>query len=225
MIKRVRQNKIPLQGNVYPVPSLLYLEDDVNRLNFLSGQPLGGSSPASGIVDIFLDRRLLQDDSRGLGQGVTDNVRTKEVFKIILESKPREPLKPSLIVNDELVELLHAPFLMLSPESTPRPRVELLAKSLPCGYHLLNMRTSETLSLFHLIIHRKSISCDTLCVNESPLFKLADLLGENVVDKLQNTFTQTSLSLMHELKSNISLQSPLTLDEIDFGTYAIKLKN
>lgn len=224
MIKRVKNTKIPVQGNVYPVPSLMYIEDDVTRLNLLSGQPLGGTSLKSGVMDIFLDRRLLQDDSRGLGQGVTDNRRTKEVFKIVFETKPNEPLKPSLKVNDELLELLHPPFLMFSPESTPRPRVDLMTKSLPCGYHLLNVRASDTLALFHLTVHRMAISCDTLCVNGGAPFKLSELFSEHVLEKLQATFAQTSLSLMYELKKNLSLQTPLALEEIDFGTYAMKLR-
>lgn len=31
MIKRIKLDKIPLQGNYYPIPSMAYIQDDSNR--------------------------------------------------------------------------------------------------------------------------------------------------------------------------------------------------
>ena len=80
MIKRKRYGKLPLQANFYPVASMGYIQDTTSRLSLISGQPLGGTSAASGQIEIMLDRRLMQDDNRGLFQGVQDNKVTPHHF-------------------------------------------------------------------------------------------------------------------------------------------------
>lgn len=55
-------------------------------MTILTAQPLGGSSLSSGAVEVMQDRRLLLDDERGLGQGVTDNQPTLHIFRLLLEN-------------------------------------------------------------------------------------------------------------------------------------------
>ncbi|XP_055587515.1 alpha-mannosidase 2 [Uranotaenia lowii] len=87
IIKRKRFAKLPIQGNYYPVPSAMYIQDESLRLTILSGQPLGGSSLKSGQMEIMQDRRLTQDDDRGLGEGVLDNRPVLHLFRLVLESR------------------------------------------------------------------------------------------------------------------------------------------
>ena len=50
--------------------------------------------PRLGQIEVVLDRRLFQDDNRGLGQGVTDNKVTPSNFLLVLEkfAKTRIPV-------------------------------------------------------------------------------------------------------------------------------------
>lgn len=88
MTKRVaRLEKLPVQANFFPMPSTACLQDKKTRFTILSGQPLGVASLAQGQLQIILDRRLAQDDNRGLDQAVQDNKpETSSQFKLILES-------------------------------------------------------------------------------------------------------------------------------------------
>lgn len=86
-IKRKRFQKLPIQANYYPMPTSIYIEDKTSRLSVLTSSPLGCSSLQDGQVEIMLDRRLNQDDNRGLGQGVLDNHPTKHIFRVLLEKK------------------------------------------------------------------------------------------------------------------------------------------
>lgn len=87
IIKRKRLRKLPLQANYYPVPAVMFIQDDSSRLTLFTAQPLGGSSLNSGEIEIMQDRRLMQDDERGLGQGVLDNQPVQHIFKLLVENR------------------------------------------------------------------------------------------------------------------------------------------
>lgn len=88
-MKRERFSKIPLQANYYPIPTGIFIEDENMRFSVLTAQPLGGASLDNGMIEIMQDRRLNQDDERGLGQGVLDNRLTQNIFRIVVESRER----------------------------------------------------------------------------------------------------------------------------------------
>ncbi|XP_015768744.1 PREDICTED: alpha-mannosidase 2-like [Acropora digitifera] len=85
MQKRKTLDKIPIQANFYPLPSMAFLQDKSTRLTLLSSQPNGVASLHQGEFQVVLDRRLYQDDNRGLGQGVTDNKETLANFRLLVE--------------------------------------------------------------------------------------------------------------------------------------------
>lgn len=95
-------------------------------------------------AQIMQDRRVVQDDNRGLGQGVTDNLLTNHLFTLVLEKKREScphPTPPSdhpaglLSLAGHLVleELLH-PIIAIHPRSSVT--FELNASFSPLGDNL-----------------------------------------------------------------------------------------
>lgn len=76
---------LPIQSQVFPMPTLASIEDANMRMTILSEHAQGTASLADGSIDVWLDRRLAQDDERGLFQGVTDNVPTRTRLRLLLE--------------------------------------------------------------------------------------------------------------------------------------------
>ncbi|XP_076823003.1 alpha-mannosidase 2x-like [Clavelina lepadiformis] len=179
MQKRTYYEKLPLQANFYPMPTTVYIQDREKRLSLLTAQPLGVGSLREGEMDVILDRRLMQDDNRGLGQPVKDNVLTPESFVILIEKWDQAATDkstskfgyPSLAAHNILWEMLH-PVRSFSVQQTlgdagpMKPRFQPLKdRSWPCDLHLLNLRaihsktgkfpTDETA----LLLHRVGYEC------------------------------------------------------------------
>uniref|UniRef100_A0A8B9KPQ1 Alpha-mannosidase n=1 Tax=Astyanax mexicanus TaxID=7994 RepID=A0A8B9KPQ1_ASTMX len=148
--------KLPLQANFYPMPTMAYIQDSQYRLTLHTAQALGVTSLASGQLEVMLDRRLMQDDNRGLGQGVKDNKRTANRFRLLLErrtsssrvSEIRGPVSfPSLlshmtssILNHEVLAL---PVIPKKRGVPPLRTFAPLANALPCDFRLLNLRSIQ----------------------------------------------------------------------------------
>jgi len=77
---------LPIQSQVFPMPTLASIEDSTHRFTILSEHAQGTASLQDGSIDVWLDRRLEQDDARGLGHGVKDNVPTRTRLRVVLES-------------------------------------------------------------------------------------------------------------------------------------------
>ncbi|KMT06844.1 hypothetical protein BVRB_6g151860 [Beta vulgaris subsp. vulgaris] len=81
-IKRIRDNRAdwelkvsqPIAGNYYPINLGIYMEDGNNELSVLVDRAVGGSSIMDGQIELMLHRRLLHDDSRGVGEVLNETV-------------------------------------------------------------------------------------------------------------------------------------------------------
>ncbi|KAM4868807.1 alpha-mannosidase 2 [Urocitellus parryii] len=241
---RMTLSKLPLQANVYPMTTMAYIQDAKNRLTLLSAQSSGVSSLKSGDIEVIMDRRLMQDDNRGLGQGVTDNKITANLFRILLEERSgvdmeeekKSPVSfPSLLSHITSSFLNHPVFLMTAKvklSSELLSEFSPLVSSLPCDIHLVNLRTIQAKegkgysSDAALILHRKGFGCQFSTSGMGLLCSTTQ--GKISVYKLFDMFTiedfvPSSLSLMHTppVAQNISV---IYLSPMEISTFRIRLR-
>ncbi|XP_051978697.1 alpha-mannosidase 2-like [Xyrauchen texanus] len=237
--------KLPLQANFYPMTSMAYLQDSSARLSLLTAQSLGAASLKSGQLEVILDRRLNQDDNRGLGQGVLDNKLTANSFRLLLEKRSSveeghneetAPYSyPSILshmsymyLNHPLVSMatsLDSAALSLTPYNP-------LRTSFPCDIHLVNLRAIQSKEEgggpseeAALILHRKGFDCGfsnrntgLLCTTTRGKIHLEKFLTDLKVKSI----TPASLSLMHTHNSE-SDQQEISLKPMEIRTYRLQL--
>ena len=219
MIRRKRYSKLPLQANFYPVASMSYVQDKSSRLSLISGQPLGGTSAASGQLEIMLDRRLMQDDNRGLFQGVQDNKVTPHHFVLLLERQvARTSVEadsaasyPSLLGHAVRHSLLNPLFrLIFSLQHYEghalKDSFSPVEKDLPCDIHVINLRTSLSSPVkmtpsdqSALVLHRQGFTAayrplGMTCATNGGKISLDEIFPE----LFSTNVKQMSLSLMYD---------------------------
>ncbi|KAL8046895.1 hypothetical protein ABFX02_08G203600 [Erythranthe guttata] len=83
-LKRVRDYRAdwpltvtqPVAGNYYPINLGIYMEDKKSELSVLVDRATGGSSINDGEIELMLHRRIMNDDSRGVGEALDESVCT-----------------------------------------------------------------------------------------------------------------------------------------------------
>ncbi|XP_061344400.1 probable alpha-mannosidase At5g13980 [Gastrolobium bilobum] len=64
----------PVAGNYYPINLGIYLKDRSKEFSVLVDRSVGGSSIIDGQMELMVHRRLLEDDSRGVGEALNETV-------------------------------------------------------------------------------------------------------------------------------------------------------
>ncbi|KAL8108947.1 alpha-mannosidase At3g26720-like [Apium graveolens] len=64
----------PIAGNYYPINLGMYVKDEKMELSVLVDRAVGGASLVDGQIELMLHRRLLFDDSRGVGEVLNEEV-------------------------------------------------------------------------------------------------------------------------------------------------------
>lgn len=215
--RRQTFDKLPIQANVYPMTTMCYLQDNNTRFTLLTGQSLGVAALKPGWLEVFLDRRLNQDDNRGLQQGVTDNRRTPSQFRVLVEKQRHNSQQsrfdtnsyPSLLSLHASLSLLHPVFIMIRQliktgnEVLLRPTYSPIGTPLPCDMHLLNLRILVNSSLIPtnataLFLHRMGFDCSyrmwgTNCSLRNGTINISDTFPNYFGSQVE----EMSLSLMY----------------------------
>ena len=151
-------SKLHIQGNVYPMSTGAFIQDDRKRMSILTSQPAGVASLEPSSIQVFLDRRLDQDDNRGMEQPMNDNVVVSSRFLILFESIVKHNTDPSVnelpkmgfpsVVNQILLNnMLHQLIKLRVMNSKPTQELNkhFIDPHLkpPCDIHLVNLRTMQ----------------------------------------------------------------------------------
>uniref|UniRef100_A0A8C7T9E5 Alpha-mannosidase n=1 Tax=Oncorhynchus mykiss TaxID=8022 RepID=A0A8C7T9E5_ONCMY len=244
MQPRRRFLKLPLQANFYPIASQAYIQDSQHRLTLHSAQALGATSLESGQLEVILDRRLMQDDNRGLGQGLKDNKKTANRFRLLLESRSTGnkvvdsgPTSfPSLlshltsaILNHEVIAL---PVLPKKRGIPPLHTFAPFTGALPCDFHVINLRsiqhqdTHSPSPYTALILHRKGLDCGLETPN--PGFNCTTTEGQLGLSSL---FRNLDLQLLQPVSLSLMYSSPpmandssVSLEPMEISAFRLKLR-
>ena len=232
-IRRKTYNKIPLQANVYPMPSGAYIQDSKLRLTALTTQTLGVNSLQKSQLEIFLDRRLQQDDNRGLEQPVLDNKLTSSRFVLTFEKTKQVDehlVQPNLNILMKLFDLQH-PLTALIPTvnddtfSKLPTRLNLIetGNQMPCDVRVLNIRTMQTQdekasNSIGLILHRIGFNCESSVssCDMNSKFSLKDLFSFTSINEAKKTHltflnNPENTELVTDSKSFVELVAPMEI--------------
>ncbi|CAF1357329.1 unnamed protein product [Adineta ricciae] len=67
----------PISSNYYPINSRIWIKDDDRQFTILTDRSEGGGSMWDGSVEIMIHRRILQDDSMGVGEALNETAYGK----------------------------------------------------------------------------------------------------------------------------------------------------
>ncbi|XP_065517504.1 alpha-mannosidase 2 isoform X7 [Lathamus discolor] len=241
---RLTMSKLPLQANIYPMTTMAYIQDAGVRLTLHSAQSLGVASLKNGQLEVIMDRRLMQDDNRGLGQGVQDNKITANAFRLLLERRHGTDVNqekasvsfPSLLSHMTSSFLNHPIIPMTTYADSGVPEMlntfSPLMSSMPCDMHMVNLRTIQSKVDIEpsdeaaLILHRKGFDCrfsnrdmGLLCSTTQGKIKVHKLFNNFKVESL----THTSLSLMHSPPDARNV-SEISMSSMEINTFRIRLR-
>lgn len=237
MQKRVKVDRIGIEGNYFPITTCAYIQDASRRLSILVNHAQGTAAWEPGWLEVMLDRRTLYDDARGMGEGVVDNKRTLMKFWVLLEdvTSPTHLTTPSLSSNYLSNSLLYPSnvFLLDTSNMDVETNLVFISKPFPCDVHLMNLRTltdpvygSQFPSNSALmILHRQGFTCSVAsniqlskCNFRASTEKSALYADTNFTHLKLKSITQTSLTGMQQLSGELESFNQLNLSPMDILT-------
>jgi len=125
----------PIAWNYVPVNEVAHIQDDNAALAFVMDRSRGCSSLASGQLEFMLQRRILKDDRRGMGEALNSKERVRGSIWVLLDppTKSASNRRPTgLLISNQ-------PLPMFS-YSKSNVKVWAPGTLLPHNVHVLNVR-------------------------------------------------------------------------------------
>ena len=230
LIGRKTKEFMPISSNYYPVTKMVVIEDRFQRLTIHTDHSHGVAGLKQGWIEIMLDRTMITDDNKGLGQGIIDNKLTESKFILQIEQKEtpfdiqEERYTFETLMASLINELLQNPVILLYEKETGldinsgymvKDFFNPFSCNLPCDLAVIGLRNLHTEDLEYnstsLILHRKSFHCGFVeskaaCTTNSPV-TLHSLLGINDADvsakhetSLTHLYTKRTIEIADDLR-------------------------
>lgn len=243
MHRKTTLSKRRIQGNFYPMTTMASVENGTSKLTLLTTSSRGVASLSPGWLEVGLDRRMKQDDWRGLGEGVTDNESTKSLFMLVFEQKSSNTISGACFASSltsRLSEELENHCIVAETNyGLQRPvQRELIKRKLPCNIHLVNYRLAiqeiknlpevkkisklaNLTAAFLLVLQNKQFDCNITPENKDCSENHRELrLNEVFVDCSIAHAWETNLTgtiIVKEIKPPYAV----TIDRMEIKTFKI----
>lgn len=231
MIGRKTDNARLIGTNYYPATTMVILEDETRRLTLHTGQPHGVASLEQGWLEVMLDRQLLYDDERGLGEGIYDNKLTMTKFMIQVEEKKANtyqekftyPSLASSLQNDYLQQPIQKMFTPINADILEL-KFHVVQKPIPCHVSVISLKTlydrNFTYQGTSLVLHSKGYHCNfdsqgLQCPSDIIDFKS---LLPGVISANETTLTHFSV-----LENRVDLAN-LHIPSMEIKSFKLKIK-
>ncbi|TPP60779.1 hypothetical protein FGIG_08953 [Fasciola gigantica] len=228
-VRRQYYDKIPFQGNLYPMSCGVYIQSDsladrpwVTRLHLFSTYSHGVTSPIPGALYVWLDRRTTDDDNRGLFEPLRGAWIARSNFRLFVEAvlpaqKKATPLlstEAHAVVND-LIRPIQRFLVGHNISSFMARTVHLMPNfTMPKDYDLVSLKTFhhnaelfKTFSDYYgaqigMLLRRLPVGFGEQTPHEIPVAQMFSRLN-------RTRAVRTPLTLIPEMSSVQSLQGRL----------------
>ncbi|CAC5377162.1 MAN2 [Mytilus coruscus] len=234
LIKRRTKSEIGIAANYFPMTTMSIIEDSSKRVTVHTGQAHGVASLHQGELEIMLDRQLMHDDDKGLGQGVTDNKPTLSKFILQIEYRDKTESEPmttssslSALIINEALQQPPAVFYTTINSEVIRPSFDIASQSLPCDISLVSLKNLVNSDLDYdgtsLILHRRGYKCgfnaNYLQCSLSKDVTLSSILPDLII----NDARETTLTHLYNRSKALVVKDALNIPVMELATYKIIL--
>ncbi|XP_078495203.1 lysosomal alpha-mannosidase [Ciona intestinalis] len=175
-------------GNYYPVNSRIYIHDNQVQLTVLNDRSQGGSSLSTGQLELMVHRRLLGEDSKGVGEALNetgqfgDGLITRGKHWLLLDTVMSSAKQHRLLAE----EIYMSPLVAFQHHAPSITHESHITSPLPPNIHLLTLSTTTDGGYIVRVEHQFEKNEDST-------------LSKPATVSLKNLFTDFQVSSCEEL--------------------------